>query len=212
MSGSTCVQGGTVSGAINVAPAHRSRSERYDQRTGRGPGFRHVTICGSTLADPVSISGTTGAVTLGYPGFSCASDQLSGPLTVSNSAGAVTIAGTHFTGTADTRDDRRGEPSGATMNGPLQLGTNSGPLTLTGTAIEGPLTMSGHRDGPVVISGNTVAGAVSVNANTASVAPVVSANTLNTWSRYTANLPPPVDGGAPNIVSGKATAQCAGLV
>ena len=214
VSGSTCVQGGTVSGAINVGPgASIALANVTINGQVKVQGSGTVTICGSTLADPVSISGTTGAVTLGYPGFSCASDQLSGPLTVSNSAGPVTIAGTHFTGTVNIKGTTGAvNLSGATINGPLQLGTNSGPLTLTGTAIEGPLTVSGNHNGPVVISGNTVAGAVSVNANTASVAPVVSANTLNASLGCTANLPPPVDGGAPNIVSGKATAQCAGLV
>jgi hypothetical protein len=73
------------------------------------------------------------------------------------------------------------------------------------------LTVSRNTNGPIVITDNAVTGGVSVNANTGSLAPVVSANTVSGSLGCTADAPPPVDGGAPNSVGGKATAQCAGL-
>jgi hypothetical protein len=213
VSGSTCVQGGTIKGGINVGAG---ASVALTNATVDGPvniqGSGTVTICGSTLSGPVSISGAGGALTFGDAGLGCAADQLSGPLTVSNSTGPLTIAGTHFSGpVAVTGTTGTISMSDATVDGPLQLATNSGGITLTGSTIKGPLTVSQNTNGAVVISGNTVAGPVSVNANAGSVAPVVAANTVSGSLGCTANTPPPVDGGVSNIVSGKATAQCAGL-
>ena len=169
----TCVEGGTVSGPVNLAPGG---TLAVIGGSITGPltvnGAASVLVCGSTVQGPISITGSTGPVAFGgVPGSTCGPDQLLGPVTVKGDSGSVAIQGSKV----------------------------AGPVTITSDT------------GAVVLSSNRISGPVTLNGNTSASAPTVSANTVGAPLSCSSNNPAPTDSGSPNIVTGPAGGQCAGL-
>jgi|GEM_PF-4613572 len=194
VTGSTCVEGGSVSGPVNVPPG--GALALVDAKVS-GPitanGAASVLVCGTSISGPVTISSSSGPVDLGGPiGSSCAPDHISGPVTVQGSGGAVSLASSH-------------------VNGPVTLSANTDGVTVTGSTIGGPLTVRANA-GAIVVSSDTIAGPTTVSQNNgASSPPVVSTNTVQGPLACSGNSPAPVDAGEPNQASGPASGQCASL-
>jgi hypothetical protein len=108
------------------------------------------------------------------------------------SAGAsLHVNGAHVSG-ATSADGARGiEISGSVFAGAVSLRDGTGVLTLRGNQFSGAISLSGNNTGAtaILVSGNRIAGALACNGN----------------------QPPPVNGGAPNTVTGAVSGQCRGL-
>ena len=99
VSNSTCVEGGTVSGPVNV---QRGGALAFVAKV-NGPittkGIASALVCGPTIQGSVTITNGTGPLALGGPAASsCAADKISGPLTISGQQGPVSLAETTVSG------------------------------------------------------------------------------------------------------------------
>jgi hypothetical protein len=145
VTGSMCVQGGTLSGAVTVQPGG---ALALIGATVSGPltstGATGILICSSTVRGRVSITGTTGPVTLGGPaGSPCGPDTFDGPVLVSGSSGEVATIDSMITG-------------------PLTVNGNKGPVRISGSQIGGSLICTGNATAPVDAgTSNTVKGTAS---------------------------------------------------
>ncbi|WAL66547.1 Ig-like domain-containing protein [Amycolatopsis cynarae] len=54
-------------------------------------GGAGVTLCGTTVSGPVSLSGVSGAITIGDPTAGCAGNQIYGPLSLTGNAGPIRV-------------------------------------------------------------------------------------------------------------------------
>ena len=106
-------------------------------RDGR-PRLRHDRL------RPVKASGTTGPVTIGESGGSCAASTFFSNVAVKNSKGAVVIEGT-----AMVEENM--------FHGSLAVSSNSGGTTVRNNTVNGSLTVKGNT-GTVIDSPNTVEG------------------------------------------------------
>jgi hypothetical protein len=145
VTGSTCVEGGALQGAVTVRPGGALAligATLHGSLT--STGATGVLICSSTVAGSVSITGTTGPVTLGGPaGSPCGPDTFHGPVLVSAGSGQVAAVDNMITG-------------------PLTVTGNSGPVQISGSQINGPLSCTGNVIAPVDAGmPNTVSGTAS---------------------------------------------------
>jgi hypothetical protein len=100
--------------------------------------------------------------------------------------------------------------NGAKVTGPITT-RSAARVELSGSVLVGPISL---RGGVTVLSlvGNHITGPVSIRDNlTGSTPIVVSANTIIGTLACSGNVPPPVNDGKPNSVTGPVTGQCTGL-
>lgn len=167
-----------------------------------GPGL--TTIIGATIDGPVEIE----------PGASVSitGSQIDGSLRADGAA-SLKVCGTMVAGSMVVRG----------ASGPVTIGDagdDTGPACASNT-ITGSLTLSGNTGG-VEVGGDTINGAVRLDANTGSATASetsggtgasleVEANNVGRSLVCSADAPAPTDDGQPNVVSGLAVDQCAGI-
>ena len=210
---STCVEGVTVSGSVNVqtggtlaligASVHGSII---------AAGAASVLVCGTTVQSAITLTDLNGPVNLGgTEGSSCAPDTFSGALTIGGSGAPVSFDGSTITGPVNILGNTGPvNVAGDRVVGPVSATSNSGAVSVTGTSITGSLTVVFNK-GPVTVSSNSVSGPVTVSYNTSPSTITVSSNTVGGALGCTLNAPAPADAGPPNEVMGAATGQCASL-
>jgi hypothetical protein len=88
-------------------------------------GPASLTVCGTTVTGPLSVSGASGPVLIGGgTGSPCGPDNIGGPVTLTSNTGGVTVAGN-------------------TIGGSLSCSSNNPPPTDNGQ----PNTVSGTASG-----------------------------------------------------------------
>jgi hypothetical protein len=213
VTGSACVEGVTVDGAIKVRPGGTlALVGATVHGTITATGAASVLICGSSLSGPVVIDDPSGPVTLGGPaGSSCAADKVAGSLTVGGAGAPVSMDDSTVTGPLTLLGNNAAVSlSDDTVTGPLTADFNSNELTVTGVTVNGELVVA-FNSGTVTVSSNKVSGSVTVSFNGSSTAPIVSANSVGGPLVCSLNSPAPSDAGTANKVVGRAQDQCAKL-
>ena len=212
VSNSTCVEGGTVSGPVNVQPGG---TLALIGAKVNGPittkGITGALVCGTTIQGSVTMTNGTGPLALGGPtGSSCAADKISGPLTISGQQGPVSLAETTVSGPVALLSGTGPVNVSESSVGPLEVSLDSGAVNLTGDNVNGPLTVT-YDTGGVFVSADAVNGPATVSSNSSSLAPVVEGNTVGGPLACSSNTPPPTDAGTANKVTGPSQGQCAKL-
>ncbi len=212
VSKSTCVEGGTISGPVNVQPGG---TLALIGAKVNGPitttGTTSALVCGTTVQGPVTMTNGAGPVAFGGPaGSSCSADNVNGPLTISGQQGPVSLAGITATGPVTLVSATGQVNLTGSATGPLEVTLNSGAVNMTGDTVNGPLVVS-FNTGSVYLDDNTVSGPATVSSNTSSMAPVVESNTVSGPLACSTNTPAPTDAGGLNKVSGPSSGQCAKL-
>ena len=145
--GSLWIDGGTVSGTLTST------------------GATALSLCNTSVVGGVSISASTGPVTLGSSS-GCAADKLSSTLTLSNNTAGVTVVGDTVTGGLNATGNSGGfvftnnkEAGSATVS------SNSGGVTFNGNTVAGGLTAASNAGG-ATFNANTFGGSVSVTTTT----------------------------------------------
>jgi hypothetical protein len=119
-----------------------------------------ITYCGSTEDGTLSISGATGAVTLG-DGGSCAADTIPSRISITGATGSVTVNGLQENGTLTLSGDTGGITlSASSVNGAVHVENNAGPsVTVAGNTVTGSLYCTGNNPAPTDNGSiNTVSG------------------------------------------------------
>jgi len=143
-SGLTCLYDATINGPMTVRPGaglYLSGSEV------RGPlaasGASNVVLCGTTVSGPVSVSGGS-RVWLGNRNGDCAPATIKGPVSITGSTGQVTIDGATVNGPVALLNNTAGTIVAANhIGGPLSCAGNSPPPSNAGQ----PNTVSGPKSG-----------------------------------------------------------------
>ena len=148
--GTLWVSGGTLSGSLTSV------------------GAKGIQLCGATVVGSVSISSSTGAVTLGSAS-GCAADKLQGSVTLSGNAAGVSLVGDTITGSLSATGNSGGFTyANNTEGGSVTLTSNSGSLVFTGNKVTGSFNATSNAGGET-FSANTIGGSVSVTSNTGGV-------------------------------------------
>ncbi len=160
-SGLTCLVGADQSGSVTVAAGASlsvTNSTINGTVTATSPGA--ITYCGSTEDGTLSVSGATGAVTLGNGG-SCAADTIPSLITITGATGSVTVNGLQESGTLTLSADTGGVTlSASSVNGAVHVENNAGPsVTVAGNTVTGSLYCTGNNPAPTDSGSiNTVSG------------------------------------------------------
>ena len=139
-----------------------------------------ITYCGSTQSGGVSISGTTGGVTLGGTepdGTACTADTIPSSILISGTDGPVTV-------------------SGLKEQGILILSGNTGGVTLNGISLSGLAFVLDNRGHAVTVSGNTINGSLTCTGNNPApgdngAVNIVSGLALGQCAAISSRKPPP---------------------
>ena len=126
--------------------------------TATSPGA--ITYCGSTEDGKLSVSASTGAVTLG-DGGACAADTIPSTISITGAAGPVMVNGLEENGTLTLSDGTGGVTlSASSVNGPVYVEDNAGPsVTVAGNSVTGSLYCTGNNPAPTDNGSiNTVSG------------------------------------------------------
>ncbi len=124
--GALYINGGSIAGSVSSSAALA------------------VTFCAATITASLSLSNTSGPVTIG--GTGCGGNTIGGGVSVSNSSGAVALENNHIAGS-------------------LSVSSNTGGVTVTGNTITGSASLT-KNSGGFTYSGNTVHGSVQISGNT----------------------------------------------
>ena len=152
---------------------------------------RHAALIGGSITGPLTVNGAASVLVCG--------STVQAPISVTGSAGPVVFGG--VPGSTCGPDQ---------LLGPVTVKGDSGSVAIQGSKVAGPVTITSNT-GAVVLSSNRISGPVTLNGNTSASAPTVSANTVGAPLSCSSNNPAPTDAGSPNIVTGPAGGQCAGL-
>ena len=161
--GLTCLVNAEQAGRVTVAAgASLSVTNSTINGTVTATSPDTITYCGSTENGKLSVTGATGAVTLG-DGGSCAADTIpSLPITVTGAAGSVTVNGLQESGTLTLSGDAgMGVTlSASSVNGRVYVENNAGPsVTVAGNTVTGSLYCTGNNPAPTDNGSiNTVSG------------------------------------------------------
>ncbi len=137
--------GAKVSGAIKVKSGGAIDVEGATLSGGlTTSGATVVRICGASASGPVKVTGTTGPVTIGQSGGSCAASTFFGNVTVKGSTGAVVVEGTSMV-------------EENMFHGSLNVSSNTGGATVRNNTVNGSLTVKSNS-GTVIDHPNTVEG------------------------------------------------------
>jgi hypothetical protein len=160
-SGLTCLVDADQIGSVTVAAGASlsvTNSTVNGTVTATSPGA--VTYCGSTEYGQLSVSASTGAVTLG-DGGACAADKIPSTISIIGAAGSVTVNGLEENGTLTLSGDTGGVTlSTNSVNGRVYVENNAGPsVTVAGNAVTGSLYCTGNNPAPTDNGSiNTVSG------------------------------------------------------
>jgi hypothetical protein len=160
-SGLTCLVNAKQTGSVTVAAGASlsvTNSTISGTVTATSPGA--ITYCGSTENGMLSVSGATGAVTLG-DGGSCAADTIPSLISVTGATGSVTVNGLQENGTLTLSGDTGGITlSASSVNGAVHVENNAGPsVTVAGNTVTGSLYCTGNNPAPTDNGSiNTVSG------------------------------------------------------
>jgi hypothetical protein len=157
-----------------------------------------------------TVTGTHGGP-LTATGVTCMADAtVSGPVTVR--PGATLVAGNAtINGPVSSSGAAQLLIGDSSITGPVSISGTTGAVTIDdGSSVTGPVSINGTLGG-VAVSGTRVDGPLTLTGNLGSTPIVVSANNANGPLACTSNAPPPTDLTMPNNVHGPASGQCAGL-
>lgn len=160
-SGLTCLVNAEQTGSVTVAAGASlsvTNSTVNGTVTATSPGA--ITYCGSTEYGELSVSASTGAVTLG-DGGACAADTIPSTINVTGATGSVTVNGLQENGTLTLSGDTGGVTlSTSSVNGPVYVENNAGPsVTVAGNTVTGSLYCTGNNPAPTDNGSiNTVSG------------------------------------------------------
>ncbi len=101
--GITCINGGSVAGPVSVsAGAAVIVTGATLHGTLHADGAAQVTVCDSTIAGPVSVSGTGGSVQIGSANAAssppCGGNLIKGPVTITGNAGSTELGANTISG------------------------------------------------------------------------------------------------------------------
>ena len=148
--GSLWIDGGTVSGTLTST------------------GATGLSLCNTSVVGGVSISGSTGPVTLGLSS-GCAADKLSSTLTLTNNTAGVTVVGDTVTGGLNATGNSGGFVfTNNKEGGSATVSSNSG-VIFNGNTVTGGLTAASNA-GSATFSANTFGGSISVTSTTGGLA------------------------------------------
>jgi len=159
-SGLTCLVGADQTGSVTVAAGASlsvTNSTVNGTVTATSPGA--ITYCGSTEYGELSVSGATGAVTLG-DGGACAADNIPSTISITGATGSVTV-------------------NGLKENGTLTLSGDTGGVTLSTSSVNGPVYVENNAGPSVTVAGNTVIGSLYCTANNPAPTDNGSINTVS---------------------------------
>ena len=160
-SGLTCLVSAEQTGSVTVAAgASLSVTNSTISGTVTATSPDAITYCGSTENGTLSVTGATGAVTLG-DGGSCAADTIPSQINITGATGSVTVNGLQESGTLTLSGDVGGVTlDTSSVNGPVYVENNTGPaVTVAGNAVTGSLYCTGNNPAPTDNgSVNTVSG------------------------------------------------------
>jgi hypothetical protein len=159
-SGLTCLVGADQTGSVTVAAGASlsvTNSTVNGTVTATSPGA--ITYCGSTEYGELSVSGATGAVTLG-DGGACAADNIPSTISITGATGSVTV-------------------NGLKENGTLTLSGDIGGVTLSTSSVNGPVYVENNAGPSVTVAGNTVIGSLYCTANNPAPTDNGSINTVS---------------------------------
>jgi hypothetical protein len=163
--GKTCLVNATQDAQVMVGPgASLSATNSEINGTVTAAKAASITYCGSAENGILTVTGTTGAVTLGGTlpgGTACASDTITGLVTISGTAGQVAVSRLKDTGT-------------------LTLSGNTGGITLNGIILSGlAYVQSNTGKAAVTVSGNSINGLLACTGNTPAPGDNHAVNTVN---------------------------------
>lgn len=163
--GKTCLVNATQDAQVMVGPgASLSATNSEINGTVTAAKAASITYCGSAENGILTVTGTTGAVTLGGTlpgGTACASDTITGLVTISATAGQVAVSRLKDTGT-------------------LTLSGNTGGITLNGIILSGlAYVQSNTGKAAVTVSGNSINGLLACTGNTPAPGDNHAVNTVN---------------------------------
>jgi hypothetical protein len=146
--GALYMTGGTISGSFTAT------------------GAKALTLCGASLNSTVSISGSTGPVTLGgAAGTGCAADKVVSTLTLKNNTGGISVVGNTLNGSVSATGNSQGLTfSGNKVSGSVGFDSNSGGVTFTNNTVTSSVSIS-NTTGGFTFSGNTISGTVTLKNN-----------------------------------------------
>ena len=160
-SGLTCLVNAEQAGRVTVAAgASLSVTNSTINGTVTATSPDTITYCGSTEDGTLSVSGATGAVTLG-DGGSCAADTIPSRISITGASGSVTVNGLQENGTLTLSGDTGGITlSASSVNGAVHVENNAGPsVTVAGNTVTGSLYCTGNNPAPTDNGSiNTVSG------------------------------------------------------
>ena len=160
-SGLTCLVGAQQNGSVTVAAgASLSVTDSTISGTVTATSPDAITYCGSTENGTLSVSGATGAVTLG-DGGSCTADTIPSLIGIAGATGPVTVNGLQESGTLTLSGDAGGVTlSASSVNGAVHVENNAGPsVTVAGNTVTGSLYCTGNNPAPTDSGSiNTVSG------------------------------------------------------
>jgi len=155
ISGVTCLVNATQSGAVTVASgAALVVTNSTIKGTVTATSAASVELCGVTENGTLSVSGTTGDVTLGGTlpdGAACAADSIPSLITIGGTAGPVTVVGLTENGTLTLSGNSGGVVLNAIkLSGLTYVENNSGtvPITITANQVNGSLYCTGNTPAP----------------------------------------------------------------
>jgi len=160
-SGLTCLVNAEQSSSVTVAAGASlsvTNSTINGTVTATSPGT--ITYCGSTEDGQLSVSGATGAVTLG-DGGSCAADTIPSLISITGATSSVTVNGLEESGTLTLSGDTGGVTlSSSSVDGLVYVENNAGPsVTVAGNTVTGSLYCTGNNPAPTDNGSiNTVSG------------------------------------------------------
>jgi hypothetical protein len=154
-SGLTCLVGADQMGSVTVAPGASllvTNSTINGRVTATSPDT--ITYCGSTEQGTLSVSGATGAVTLG-DGGACAGDSFSS-INITGATGPVAVNELQESGTLTLSGDTGGiAVNVSSVDGAVHVENNAGPsVTVAGNTVNGSLYCTGNN--PVPTDNNSI--------------------------------------------------------
>jgi hypothetical protein len=147
--GITCIDGGTIAGPVTVSAG--AEVVLTEGATVEGPltanGAAQVAVCDSTIAGPVSVSGSSGPVLIGSADDgspACGGNVIFGPVTLTNNSGETEVVANTVAGRVGLTGNGGPAPvvAGNSIAGPLSCSANSADPTDNGqpNTVHGPAT------------------------------------------------------------------------